>query len=287
MKTKLKIIFGALSLALLALTTSAQTTFTNGVKGSALPYANTPLGGSEVMFLIQSNTTKQATVAQVTAALTAGNLSTSNYFALVTSSNASALNAASNYLASANVTNANNLITVSNAVAALAVAASAKDTITSNAIVGLLPAYYPSNNPAGFQNAAQVTAAASTAVANYAALGITNTGSATLGNVFYVPAAQTNGASVTVDLSKASLQFIKITNNSPTSLFITNQTAGQNVTVDLYNNGGGTFLVTYPPNCLTQNGSTTFGSLRGNSHAIVSFLVVGTNVFCSSTYSFY
>jgi hypothetical protein len=283
MKTKLKIILGALALCLAASTVTAQTSFTNGVKGSALPFAVTPLGGSEVMFLIQSNTTKQATVAQVTAAVTSGNLSTSNYFALVTSSNATALTAASNYLAAVTATNANNLVTVSNACATLALAASTKNTLTSNGIVALLPAYYPSNNPAGFQTAAQVAAAAAAAVSTFQTVGVTNNGTATLGNVFYVPLdLGTNvGVNLIVDLSKAAIQKVVCTNNVNTTLVLTNVTSGQNVNLDILNTWGA-IAYNYPSGAIAA--SSSFGNVHQNKHALVSFLVVGTNVFCSATW---
>jgi hypothetical protein len=186
---------------------------------------------------------------------------------------------------SANLTAQNS---ASNAVAALALAASTKDTVTSNTLYGNFSNYYPASNPSSYQTAAQVAATASAAAAQAVATGTTNGGNVNFGNVVYTPLSYTNsGSSVTVDLSRASLQFITITNNSYTTLFFTNQAPGQNVTVDLYNQGSGAFLVAYPPSARTQNGSSSFGNLHANSHAIISFLTLGTNVFCSSSFSFY
>jgi hypothetical protein len=281
MKTKLKIILGALALCLAASTVTAQTSFTNGVKGSALPFAVTPLGGSEVMFLIQSNTTKQATVAQVTAAVTSGNLSTSNYFALVTSSNATALTAASNYLAAVTATNANNLVTVSNACATLALNASTKDTLTSNGIVALLPAYYPASNPSQYQSFSSVwsiaNSAAASAVSTFQAVGVTNNGNATLENVNYVVIQNATPitSTFTVDLSVASLQYFLITN--AVTLNFTNILAGQNVTLVFRNTDSSSRAITYPANAIRLVSGSTL-SIGANKQGVINVTCIGTNI---------
>ena len=211
-------------------------TFTNGVTGSALPAASA-LDGTEKSFVIQAAVTKTATVAQIVAGPLAAITTASNYFALVSSTNATALLTVSNYLASVAKTNANNLTTASNTLSVALASVSNAVTTASNSLAGQLGGYYPTSNPASYQTAAQVTAAATAAVNTYATTGITNGGSATLTNLNFAPLNLGTIADVTyvVNMAAASMQIFSYTNNSNFSLSFSNYTAGQSVTVLVVN----------------------------------------------------
>ena len=159
----------------------AQTTFTNSVKGSALPSASTPLTGAESVLLIQSGATKTATVLQITAAATSQNLATSNALVAAVTVQAGANTGTSNTLSaqiaaqvSALNTASNALNTASNALAAAASAASAKDTATSNALAAAASAAIAANTATSNSIAGAAAAAAASALAGYSGSGVTN-----------------------------------------------------------------------------------------------------------------
>jgi len=111
----MKFAFSILTVTLLTLCASAQTTFTNGTKISALVNATTPLTGSEVVPVNQGGVTKTTTVAQINNAPLAANTISSN--ALQTQVLANATTAAA-----ANLATSNAIIGIANAAAAQSVA---------------------------------------------------------------------------------------------------------------------------------------------------------------------
>lgn len=268
--------------AAFAVTVQAQT---NGVKISALTSAATPLSGSEIVPLVQSGATKTATVSQIIAAAISQGNAASNYFTLVTGTNAAALAAASNYLALVVGTNAASSLAASNYLSTVTVsntaAARAYTLGVSNTITAALASYYPTSNPSGFQNAGQVSAAATAAVATYSATGITNGGTATLSNVVY--AVKDNGSvpvgnTFTVDLAAASLQVVTVTNAGSLSNFqlaITNLAAGQNVTLLIkIPSAAVAKYVLSPAGCLNLSGGTV--TAGANKSVLANFTTLGT-----------
>ena len=269
-----------ISLIVLSALGCAAQTFTNGIKGSQLPTASTPLGGSEAMFLVQSGVTKQATVDQVQAKAIAANLATSN--ALVTMNNTTATLAslatnsvaiASNYLAKVDGTNAANLVTTSNALAA-------NITATAASINGNFVNYYSVGNPSGFQTAAQVATAVNNGVATYAQTGLTNGGTATLNGVVYNVLKDPSGngypsSTVVIDLSAASLQNVVITNTSTVSVTLTGVASGQNVTVRFYNLSGAIRTINFPTSVSKFTAGTSV-SVANFKYALFNFTSFGS-----------
>jgi hypothetical protein len=246
---KLILLLLALALAPVAF---AQTSFTNGVKGTALPAASTPLSGAESVFLIQSGTTKTATVSQLNAAAVAQNNGTSNTLASAVTLQASANIATSNTLSSAITANASALVVASNNLASAVSAASAQATTVSNSVNFKLAGYYGTNNAAGYQTAAQVSATAAAAAAAAAAGIVSSNGAAAFGsiissNTLYNVFDNGQATAKTVNLGTASMQTVEFTNVSGNSvLSLTGYAAGQNVTIVCFNNTGSALTMTLP-----------------------------------------
>ena len=242
---KLILLLLALALAPVAF---AQTSFTNGVKGTALPAASTPLSGAESVFLIQSGTTKTATVSQLNAAAVAQNNGTSNTLASAVTLQASANIATSNTLSSAITANASALVVASNNLASAVSAASAQATTVSNSVNFKLAGYYGTNNAAGYQTAAQVSATAAAAAAGI----VSSNGAAAFGsiissNTLYNVFDNGQATAKTVNLGTASMQTVEFTNVSGNSvLSLTGYAAGQNVTIVCFNNTGSALTMTLP-----------------------------------------
>ena len=265
----------------LALAASAQT---NVVKISALPSATTPLAGTEIVPLNQSGTTKTVTVSQLILAATSQNNATSNALESAVASAVSSGNTASNALAAAVASNVAWDLASSNALAARITATAAADVATSNALASAVGAAYGTNNPAGFQNSAQVAAAAAAAVAGFGSVGVTNNGTATLGVLNYAALnLGTNDASTafTVNLAAASLQAVTFTNKTSSNLFLSNAATGQNVTL-IVNNGDSTARSTfYPPGMIQISSAGGYLQIGAKKTCVFNFLVFGTNVLMS------
>jgi hypothetical protein len=252
-----------LALLLTGFGLSAQTSFTNGLKGSLWINAGT-LDGTEKVYLVQGTNSRVATVAQINAAPVAQCTAASNYLALVTGTNAANLAAASNYLASVAGTNAAYSLAVSNYLKSVTTANTAYTLGVSNYFAAAGLNYYPTSNPSGWQNAGQVTATANAAAAAAAAGIINSNGTAsfnsvTASNVIY--SMRVNGSTATnlatLDLSAGSLQTLTYTGSGELTLALSNIAAGQNVTLLLLNSSGGLKTVNYPANVMQLNGSAT------------------------------
>jgi len=154
-------------------------TITNGVKGSLLPAASTPLAGTELTFVIQSGTTKNATVAQVIAAATAQNIATSN--ALQTAVTGEIANRATAITTAQTI--ATNLATsLTNALVAQGTALTNSIATVSNAMMtasNVLQTAITADGTTALANlraSNTVYAAAISGVSNSIALGVTNGG---------------------------------------------------------------------------------------------------------------
>ena len=258
---------------------------TNSVKVSALPGATTPLAGTEIVPLVQSGVTKTATIGQICAAPTAANLASSNsLFSLsATISNALAnLNSIEVSNRTAAVSNVNALaVTVSNALANLnSIEVSNRTAAITNltGIVATVSNYlwtvdYNSSN------------ALSAAIAGIGSV-ITNGGNATLNSVSasaYLNTAYTysltNAATVTVDLSKSSLQVINLYSvPGSVTLTATNAAAGQNVTALLrvVTGSAGAFYTDGLMLNLNSSGNSTGMNLPTGKTALITLLAVGS-----------
>ena len=231
------------ALALAAVTASAQTTFTNGVKGSALTAATTPLSGLESVYLIQSGASKTATVSQVIAAATAQENATTNGLAALIATNTARATLITNGLAALIATNGLNDVATSNTLQSSIAANTTRDNVTSNyfnlvtttnanaAAAALAANLATSNAILGIANAAAAQATAT---------GVTNGGNANFGNLNFTPLIIGNvPATYFLNLSNASFQSITYTNTSGNSnLQLTNWSAGQSVTVFVKNQTG-------------------------------------------------
>ncbi len=279
---------------LLAAVTLAASAQTNVVKVSALPSATTPLAGTEIVPLNQSGATKTATVAQIIASAVAQNNATAS--ALTTASNAltSAVTTTSNALASAVTVQTAANLTTSNRMVTVTAANASAITGASNAITALLPGYYPTNNPSGYQTASQVSTIANGAAA--AALagvtqsnGVASFAAVTATNVFYNVVdlgGLTNTASLTINASAATIQRLTVTaTNSGTknaTLSLSNLSSGQNVYVLVQRTDwiiGATMNVVLPSGTINLNsGAATFISVPTGKSLLLSFTVLGSSL---------
>jgi len=143
-------------------------------------------------------------------------------------------------------------IVTSNALASAVSAASAQATTVSNSVNFKLAGYYGTNNAAGYQTAAQVSATAAAAAAAAAAGIVSSNGAAAFGSVISSNALYNvfdNGQATakTVNLGTASMQTVEFTNVSGNSvLSLTGYAAGQNVTIVCFNNTGSALTMTLP-----------------------------------------
>jgi|GEM_PF-3886956 len=282
-------------LALVALTSQAQTTFTNGIKGSALTSATTPLGGSELVYLIQSGTSKTATVSQVIAAATSQDNATTNGLVALILANTARDTTTSNTL-TASVTAANAAITATtNGLAALILANTARDTATSNTLTASLTAATAANTATSNSIAGTAATVANAAVALYAANGATNGGSASLSslsvtNLTYPVLAFGNydgSSSVSpfvVNLAAASFQTVTFTNHSASYLGLSGIAPGENVTV-VIKNGYTSSENFYYPACIQISSGASGITISAGKYAVFNFVATGSGagyVYCSA-----
>ena len=226
-------------LMLAALCANAQTTFTNGVKISALPQVSS-ISGTEIVVLNQSGTTKTATAAQLIAADVSLINSVTNGLAAMVATNAARDLVASNSLAALVATNAAADLVSSNAMKVLITANTAGDVTASNYFATVTAANAAANVATSNSISGAATAAAAAAVAPLASNAITNGGNAIFGNLNFTPLIVGNvPATYFLNLSNASFQSITYTNTSGNSnLQLTNWAAGQSVTVFIKNQTG-------------------------------------------------
>lgn len=262
------------TLLLSAFVASAQT---NSVKGSAEPAASA-LTGAESVLVIQGGATKLSSVAAIQAAPLAAIASTNNALLSVINANAAAQSSSNTLFTAQIAANGTNLLNASNTLASATSAASAKATATSNTLaaavsVNAAAIVATSNSIAGTANAA-----AAAAVATFQSAGVTNGGSAILGNLIYAPADNGTNQTILLDLSKASVQTATVTNPSGNvTLLVTNFSAGQNVTLCIYNRSGGTRVVNLPGGVRNMsNGGSTLGAFYNSWVAVFNFTCFGS-----------
>lgn len=284
MKKLLLLLFAGLAAVI------CQAQITNGVKISGLPIATTPLSGTEILVMNQSGTTKSATLNQVLASAVSQNTATSNTFQLFCVGNSNLTFTVSNTLAAQITGNSNSLIAISNyfqkVTGTNSVAISNNWNSLSNFVLSQNLNYYPTSNPSGFQNAEQVTSAATAAVATYASTGVTNGGSATLTNLVYgvanLPTLTNTTENLVINMARASIQNVTYSNPVVTSeniiMSLTNIVAGQNVSVRVYCllAGFSRLNITLPTGTQNYNSAAGFNLSQGKS-ALISFTAFGTN----------
>lgn len=189
---------------------------TNAIKISQLTTATTPLAGNEIVPLVQSAVTKQATVAQVIYAATAANVQTSNTLAALIVTATNSIATASNTII-ANAAADKNALIATNALLAGAITTTSNGlagtiTTTSNALAGaltstnaaLLAALAASNSIYQVEIAA-AAAGVTNAVTNFGTGTFTRlvTTSYTWPNQLQIPITQSN---TFIDFTKGSLQ---------------------------------------------------------------------------------
>ena len=279
------------ALALAAVTASAQTTFTNGVKGSTLTAATTPLSGSESVYLIQSGASKTATVSQVIAAATAQDNATTNGLAALIATNTTRDTLITNGLAALIATNGLNDVATSNTLQSSIAANTTRDNVTSNyfnlvtttnanAAAAALAANVATSN--------SILATANAAAAQAVSTGVTNGGNGNFANVTY--AVKDNGQSpfnYVVNLAAASFQKVAFTNGSSGNCYVTvtNYAAGQNVTVLVVNTTGATKAFFFPnssQNNVISGQSGQSQNIGNNKSVLFNFVTLdSTNVIMS------
>lgn len=272
-------------LMLAALCANAQTTFTNGVKISALPQVSS-IGGTEIVVLNQSGTTKTATAAQLIAADVSLINSVTNGLAAMVATNAARDLVASNSLAALVATNAAADLVSSNALKVLITANTAGDVTASNYFATVTAANAAANVATSNSISGAATAAAAAAVAPLASNAITNGGSGTVTNLFYgVKDLGTvdGSATLTVNLAAASLQTVNFTNRNGSQLALSNIAPGQNVTLICKNSANANYGTYYPANVVQISSGGNYVVVPSGKWAAFNFTVVGTNVICSAS----
>lgn len=264
---------------------------TNGVLGSALPSASTPLAGTESVFVIQSGTTKKATVDQLlyraTSAATAYSNSLQGKIDLLTAQDASttaSITTLASTLGSQLSANSTSISTASNAL-------SNRITGTNNAILSYVGAtFYPTSNPSGFQTAAQVQNTANAAAAAAVAGAVTTNGTPSFSAVIYAVTNLgnfTGSSSLTVNMAGAALQRFsaEIPNGTTRTLTVSfsNISVGQSVTVICQNNsqyaGTTTLNVALPSGTMNFNsGAATTITIPKGKSLIMSLTSYGTTL---------
>jgi hypothetical protein len=293
-------------IGLAALALAAQAQLTNGVKISALGTATTPLAGSEIIPLVQSGTTKTATVTQVLKAATDSATSAQTYAsglsnilgALAFTSTTTLAKvtdagnlARSNNIILANVTDAGTLARSN--VVLLANVADAGSAAASNA-----SAFYLSSNPSNYQNAAQVASTVNSAVSAATFGAATNGGTVTFSKVIstnvVTPSANlgnysySGATNIAVDFTAGSFQQITLTPSTggiATGFRVTNCVDGQQVTL-LVNRLATS--INYTPNLTTPPGYKMAGSSSSFNTGsgvllYLNWIVVGTNIIYSGS----
>ena len=272
-------------LMLAALCANAQTTFTNGVKISALPQVSS-ISGTEIVVLNQSGTTKSATVNQLIAADVALINTVTNGLTALVATNGLKDTATTNGLAAMIATNGVNDLNTSNALQSLISANTAKDTATTNGLAAMIATATAQNVATSNSIAATANAAAAAAIAPLSGNAITNGGSGTVTNLFYgVKDLGTvdGSATLTVNLAAASLQTVNFTNRNGSQLALSNIAPGQNVTLICKNSANANYGTYYPANVVQISSGGYYVVVPSGKWAAFNFTVVGTNVICSAS----
>ena len=246
-------------LMLAAICANAQTTFTNGVKISALPQVSS-ISGTEIVVLNQSGTTKSATVNQLIAADVALINTVTNGLAALVATNGLKDTATTNGLEALIATNGVNDLNTSNALQSLISANTAKDTATTNGLAAMIATANAQNVATSNSIAGTATATAAAAVAPLSANAITNGGNGNFKNVTF--SVLDNGNSVyqyAVNLSAATIQKVAFTNGLSGNCYltVTNISPGQNVTIAVLNSTGATKAFFFPNSSQTNVFSIT------------------------------
>ena len=289
----MKFAFSILTVTLLTLCASAQTTFTNGTKISALVNATTPLTGSEVVPVNQGGVTKTTTVAQINNAPLAANTISSN--ALQTQVLANATTAAAANLATSNAlqtqvtANLNAATATSNALQSLITANTSRDVTSSNALQSQISSNAVAAAAANLATSNAIIGIANAAAAQAVATGVTNGGAANFGYVSYAVAhlgTITNSGSIVVSASLATVQNLYVqasgSGNKTLNLSLTNLSAGQSFSVvinrtDPY--GTMTYNVVLPSGAINLNsGGATTVALAPQKSLLLNFNTIGATV---------
>ena len=283
----MKFLSTLLIFALTALAVRADLTPTNAVKGSALPSATTPLGGSESVFLIQSGATKIVTVNQLIASATAQANAITNSLQTQITANAATAAAntatASNFLYKVAGTNTTLIAAVSNYFATVTAGNATATATASNLLwltIGTNTTAIAAINAAGYQTAGQVSTAINSAIA--AAIGgVTNSGALNGTNIL-TPQGKNFISTwpILLDLAAGNYQTVTASNVASLSFTVTNAADGQNVSLLILKAGSKSQWATM--SATVPNGfrliSTTFNTISQTANAAAQCQVFGTNI---------
>lgn len=259
-----------------ALPAAAQTT--NGVKVSQLAGATLPLSGTELVALVQSGTTKQTAVSSLSASAVAAAAAAATALTNLISAEAAARSAGD-----AAATNAQTAISAAYAAGDAATSNALKSVIvsTSNTLATAAALLYPSNNPAGWQTAAQVTNTVTAALAA-AGVGSTNLAVVQTTNLIFNPFNIGTNTAGTVNMNTASLQTFTMGTTGNSTLTLGNYTNGQQVTVFVYNPDTRNRTLTLPSGTLNFYGST-FLTVQPSKSALITLTSAGGQIIMQAS----